>query len=76
VRRDVNVGTSERILRVTGGGLAALFGLLLFLSSPGTLFIWLAAVTLVAVGADFVVTGSTGYCPLYHRLHRSTAQHR
>jgi Protein of unknown function (DUF2892) len=76
MRGDVNVGTSERILRVVGGGLAVLFGLLLYVSGPGTLLIWLAAVTFVAVGADFVVTGSTGYCPLYHRLHRSTAQHR
>jgi Protein of unknown function (DUF2892) len=75
MHRQLNVGTSERILRVTGGGLAALFGLLLFLSSPGTLFIWLAAVTLVAVGADFVVTGITGYCPLYLRLGRTTVHH-
>jgi Protein of unknown function (DUF2892) len=72
---EVNVGTSERILRVTGGGLLVLAGLQLFLAGPGTLFIWLAGVTQMALGADFVVTGFTGYCPLYHRLHRSTAQH-
>ncbi len=75
MRRELNVGTSESILRVASGGLAVLFGLLLFLSGPGTLFIWLAGVTLVALGADFVVTGFTGYCPLYRRLGRTTVHH-
>lgn len=75
MRKEVNVGTGERIARVTGGGLAVLLGLLLILTGPGSPFVWLAIATLVALGADFVVTGITGYCPLYHRLGRTTIRH-
>ena len=75
MHREVDVGTTERIARVTGGGLAVLFGLLLILSGPGSPFVWLAIATLVALGGDFVVTGLTGYCPLYHRLGRTTVHH-
>lgn len=75
MRREVNVGNGERIARVIGGGSAMFWGLLLILSGPGPLFVWLAVATLIALGVDFVVTGLTGYCPLYHRLGRSTVRH-
>lgn len=67
-----NVGTIERWVRVLGGGIAAFAGLAFLLAGPGSLLLGVAAVALVLLGLDFVVTGITGYCPLYHRLGWST----
>lgn len=69
-----NVGTIERSLRVFGGGLAVVIGLLILLPSPGSVGAGALGVALVLLGLDFVVTGLTGYCPLYHRLGWSTAR--
>ena len=67
-----NLGTVERVLRVTLGGGLAVWALVLFIGSHG--FVWrLLYVALFALGADFVVTGIRGYCPLYKRLGWSTA---
>lgn len=56
----------ERLIRILGGGLLAVFAVNLWLTSSGVLaWAWLAAALL---GLDFVVTGIRGYCPLYARL--------
>lgn len=68
MKQTKNVGTFERWVRVIGGGIAALVGLLVLLSGPATLWWAGAAVVLVLLGLDFFVTGLTGYCPLYARL--------
>ena len=74
--RQQNVGTIERWVRVLGGGAAAFAGLALLLAGPASLLLGVAAVALVLLGLDFVVTGLTGYCPLYKRLGRSTRRAR
>lgn len=71
-----NVGTTERFLRVSGGGLAAIAGLLVLLPSPGSALSGVIGIVLFLLGLDFVFTGLTGYCPLYHRFGWSTARAR
>lgn len=78
MRREQNVGTVERVIRIVGGGgiaLVGLIGLALFIEGIGGLLLGLAFVALLLLGVDFVVTGVTGYCPLYHRFGLSTARH-
>lgn len=78
MRREQNVGVIERGFRIVGGGVAALVGLVglvLFIEGAGSILLGLAFVALLLLGADFFVTGVTGYCPLYHRLGISTAHH-
>jgi hypothetical protein len=72
MKHKQNVGTVERWIRIIGGSLAALIGLFLFLPVPASLLLGLVGIVLVLLGLDFVVTGITGYCPLYHRLGWST----
>lgn len=60
------LGLIERIIRILGGGVLALFALYLWLTTGGLVaWAWFAAALL---GLDFVVTGVRGYCPLYARL--------
>ena len=67
-----NLGTIERVVRVTLGGALAVWALALFLGAKG--LVWqLLYVALIALGVDFVVTGIRGYCPLYYRLGWNTA---
>ncbi|HUY80007.1 MAG TPA: DUF2892 domain-containing protein [Ktedonobacterales bacterium] len=78
MRREQNVGRVERGIRIAGGAAAALVGLVglaFFIEGAANLLLALAFVALLLLGVDFVVTGVTGYCPLYHRLGFSTAHH-
>ena len=72
--KENNVGVAERIIRVTGGGLLAAVSVLLLIGASS---IWAAALEVagIALGIDFVYTGLTGYCPLYHKLGLGTARH-
>lgn len=74
--REQNVGTIERWIRVIGGGSAVVVGLSLLLGDPGNFLVAIALVALTLLGVDFLVTGITGYCPLYHRFGLSTARHK
>lgn len=74
--REQDVGTVERWIRVIGGGSAVVVGLTLLLGGPGNVLLAIALVALTLLGFDFVVTGITGYCPLYQRLGLSTARHK
>ena len=74
--RHQNVGAIERWVRVLGGGGAALVGLAFLLAGPASPLLGVAAVALVLLGLDFIVTGITGYCPLYKRLGWSTRHER
>ncbi|NJD29535.1 MAG: DUF2892 domain-containing protein [Chloroflexi bacterium] len=60
------LGPIERIIRILGGALLALFAANLWLTTGG-LLAW-ASFAAALIGADFVVTGIRGYCPLYARL--------
>lgn len=60
------LGPIERIGRIVGGVLLAVFTVNLWLTTGGLVaWAWFAAAVL---GLDFVVTGVRGYCPLYARL--------
>jgi hypothetical protein len=70
--KNNNVGTLERIVRVSGGGALAVVSLLVLVGASS---IWAGALEVagLALGVDFVYTGLTGYCPLYHKLGLGTA---
>jgi hypothetical protein len=67
-----NLGTIERVLRVSLGGALAIWALALLFDGGGLIWLLLYG-ALIALGVDFVVTGIRGYCPLYNRLGWSTA---
>ena len=71
-KKETNVGVVERIIRVTGGGALAVGSLLLL---TGASSVWAGALEVagIALGIDFVYTGLTGFCPLYHKLGWATA---
>lgn len=65
-QRRGGLGPLERAVRIVGGGLLAIVGLNLWLTSGGPIgWAWFGAALL---GLDVVVTGVRGYCPLYARL--------
>lgn len=70
-----NVGTTERVLRVTLGGALAVWGVVLMLGG-GSLIWLLVCIAVIALGLDFIVTGIRGYCPLYNLLGWSTTAHK
>ncbi len=71
-QRRGGLGPIERAVRIAGGGLLAIIGLNLWLTSGGLIaWAWFGAALL---GLDFVVTGLRGYCPLYARLGVGRAQ--
>lgn len=68
-----NLGIIERVLRVALGGALVIWAFVSFFDANG-LIRTLLDVALIALGADFVVTGIRGYCPLYNRIGWNTAQ--
>lgn len=73
-QRVKNVGTPERWLRIAGGAILAFVGLAYLLPGPPSAFLGALGVLFILLGADFVFTGVTGYCPLYNKLGWSTAR--
>ena len=69
----MNLGTIERVVRVALGGAVSIWALALLLGGGGLIWM-LLHVAMFALGADFVVTGIRGYCPLYNWLGWSSAQ--
>ena len=66
-RWKVNITATERVARVLLG-LAGIVGGVVLLVSAASLLAVALEVLLVLAGLDLVVTGATGYCPLYKRL--------
>lgn len=73
-QKETNVGIVERVVRVVGGGLVAVVSLVFLIGGSSLLFSALE-VAGIALGLDFVYTGLTGFCPLYHKLGRTTNRH-
>ena len=69
-----NVGMLERWLRVIGGAVLVFIGLAYLLAGSGSVFALVFGLIFILLGADFIFTGITGYCPLYNRLGWSTAR--
>ncbi len=70
--RQANLGPLERLVRVAGGALLATVGVVLFVAVDPSWWVATTEVAAILLGIDFVYTGITGYCPLYHRLGWST----
>ena len=68
MRKETNVGVVERVGRVAGGGLLTVLGIFFLVSGGGSLALVIVELAGIALGLDFVFTGLTGYCPLYHML--------
>lgn len=65
--RTVNISHSERAGRILLGLVGTTAGVVLLASATSALVIVLE-VLLVAAGADLLITGATGHCPLYQKL--------
>lgn len=65
--RATNITPPERIGRVVIGLAAVIAGSLLLMRSGSAVAVVLEALLIVA-GADLLVTGAWGHCPLYARL--------
>ena len=65
--RTVNITGTERAGRILLGLAAIIVGALLLTDAGSVLAVVLLAL-LVLAGADLVVTGALGHCPLYQKL--------
>jgi hypothetical protein len=65
--RTVNITPGERWGRVVIG-LAVIVGGVVLLAAAGSVLAVVLEVFLVLAGADLLVTGSVGHCPLYQKL--------
>jgi hypothetical protein len=66
-RRAVNITPTERVGRIVIGVLA-MIAAITFLTGAGTILAVILEVLVFAAGADLVVTGAIGHCPLYQKL--------
>lgn len=72
MHHEQNLGTVERWLRIVGGGIAVVLGLMVLHPSPESIAEVVLGAALVALGGDVVYTGMVGFCPLYQVLGRGT----
>lgn len=66
-RPSINITPLERAGRILVGAVGIVVGSVLLATTAAVLAI-LLEVLLVAAGADLVVTGALGHCPLYAKL--------
>ncbi len=66
-RWHVNITPAERVGRVLAG-LTSLVAAIWLLSNSPSVGQAILEVLLGAAGLDLLITGATGYCPLYRRL--------
>jgi hypothetical protein len=74
-RWPVNITPTERIARILIGA-TAMIAAVVFLTSAGSALAIALAVLLFAAGADLLVTGALGHCPLYQKLGYTPAKLR
>ena len=72
-RWSVNISPVERGARISLGLVGIIGGVLLLAGSPPGIVAVLESLLILA-GADLVVTGMTGHCPLYAWLARRSVQ--
>jgi hypothetical protein len=65
--RTVNITPVERSGRVLLGLAAAIAGIVLLIGA-GSVVAVVLEVLLIAAGADLIITGALGHCPLYAKL--------
>ncbi len=65
--RTVNITLAERLGRILVG-IAAIVGGGLLIAAAGSMLAVTLEVLLVLAGADLLVTGALGHCPLYQKL--------
>lgn len=68
-RLSVNITPAERVGRIVLGGVAVVAAIVLIAGASSVLAIVLELL-LAAAGADLVITGALGHCPLYQKLGR------
>jgi hypothetical protein len=66
-RWSVNITPVERVGRILLGA-AAMIAAVVLLTGAGAILAVVLEVLLFAAGADLVVTGALGHCPLYEKL--------
>ena len=66
-RLSVNITPAERVGRIVLGS-AAIVAALIFMAGGGSVLAVALEVLLAAAGADLVITGAVGHCPLYQKL--------
>jgi Protein of unknown function (DUF2892) len=66
-RPTVNITPIERAGRILVGAVGVIGGIAL-LASAASVAVGALEVLLVLAGADLMVTGALGHCPLYHKL--------
>ena len=66
-RPSVNITPAERLGRIAIGLATIVVGAILLAAASSALAVILE-VLLVAAGADLVITGAMGHCPLYAKL--------
>ena len=64
---NVNIAPGERIARMLVGALATVTGVAL-LAGASSAVAFILELMLVIAGADLIVTGAIGHCPLYQKL--------
>lgn len=71
--RTVNISPIERAGRIVLG-LATIVAGAAMMASAGSALAMALETLLIFAGADLVITGALGYCPLYARLGRPARQ--
>lgn len=66
-RWTVNITGVERIARVLVGAVTSITGIVLLTGAGSPLAVALV-IALIVAGADLIVTGAVGHCPLYRAL--------
>ena len=66
-RWTVNISSGERAGRILVGIVGIIAGVALLAGSPAA-FAAVLEVLLIAAGADLLITGAIGHCPLYQKL--------
>lgn len=74
-RPTINISPLERLGRLFVGAVGIMGGVILLAAGAGPV-VTVLEVLLVLAGLDLIITGASGHCPLYARLHRTSTVSR